>query len=265
MTRGLATLLVAYHNRERFLADAIRSILAQRYARLQLILIDDGSSDQSFSVARSFRDPRILHLRLHRCLGKSAALNRGLPHVEGEWWSILDSDDRMTALSIQGRVEFLRRHPEKLAVMGRVSRMVDSQGGTLDSRHPYVRYWKTTLGVMRRMNRVLGGLIPELFVYGACPVSPMAATLFRRSLLKRVGRLNERFPVCEDAEYLSRLSRIQPIPFLDKPVLWYRVHNCNLSFRVSRGRIRSNPLYRPMFRKLQEHHLELLRNGGRLS
>lgn len=257
MIRGLVSVVICYRNRRRYLAQAVESGLRQDHPSVQLILVDDASTDGSGAVARSFAGPEVSHLRLRRHMGKPAALNRALPHVRGEWWTVLDSDDRMPPGSLRRRVDYLRRHPQALAVMGRIGRLLDSAGRTLRSGHPFRRPFRNSLRVTRRTARVFGGLIPELFAHGTFPVSSMSCTLFRHRVIEELGRLDEDFAPAEDAEYLLRLSLKQPIPFLDESVLWYRVHDRNASFRLTGGQIRCHPRSDLLRKELQERHLRL--------
>lgn len=255
---GLVTVILPFFNRERFLAAAIASILGQRHSKIEILLVDDGSTDQSRCIAESFRDPRIRLLPLEKRRGQPQAINRALPLARGEWISFFDSDDVMTPRSLEARTQFLKQNPEAPAVMGRVGRLITIPGKTLPRRHPIFRVHHSSLRVSRRMARTLGGLPAELFVWGDCPLSSLNATLFRNETVKQLGRIDERFPLWNDREYLLRLTCRQPVPFLDVPVLWYRVHGGNLSFRVSGKRL-VHPKAAAMERRLRVLYWNALR------
>ncbi len=237
--RGLATVIVPFFNREDFLARTITSILDQDYSKLQLILVDDGSRDLSYSIARSFSDPRIQYIRLTKRQGKSAAINRALPLARGEWINFFDSDDLMTFNSLSVRINFLRRNSKSLSVMGCIKDLIGDSDQTLLPAHPLNQYLKSALHITKRLTKI-GPLIPEFFAFGTCPLGPLNATLFRKKIIDRVGAFNECFPPWEDREYLVRAAIRQPIPFIDKPVLSYRVHNHNASFKMIGGKLRKN-------------------------
>lgn len=79
----LVTVLIPFFNRALFLGATIRSVLQQRGVALQLLLVDDGSTDHSVAVVRTFADRRLRLLRLRRRSGKPAAVNRALPAARG--------------------------------------------------------------------------------------------------------------------------------------------------------------------------------------
>ncbi len=255
----LVSIVVPFFNRERFLAQTIQSILRQNHARIELILVDNGSADRSFSIAQSFSDPRIRHLRIRKNRSKAAAVNQAFTLVRGPWVAVFDSDDLMTSDSLTKRISFLNRHPRALAVIGGVNRLIDESGRALSKNHPLQPYARAVRSCVRQMSRRLGGLIPELFVYGRCPLNPMGATLFRREAMKKVGPLNERFAPADDQEYLYRFSLLQPLPFLDSPVLFYRVHGHNLSFRVTPQGLEGHPAFSRLQARLRKRHERLFR------
>ncbi len=258
-TCPLVTVIVPFFNRKRFLPFTIRSILRQSHSNLQLILLDDGSTDGSSSVARSFPDHRLQMVRFSRRRGKATVVNKALPLARGKYVNIFDSDDLMTPHSLARRIGFLCRSRSSLAVMGRIGRLIGPQGRPLPEGHPLSQPLDEAVRVKRQMARTLGGLIPELFAFGRCPISPLSLTLLRRRTMDRVGRFNEAFAVSEDKEFLLRLSALQPIPFLDVSCMWYRVHADNLSFRVAGSRLKIHPRYRSLDERLQQMYQEVRR------
>lgn len=254
--RGFVTVLMPLFNGEEFLARAMASVLAQSYRKIQLIVMDDGSSDRSRDVARSFNDPRILLLRGRGHQGQARALNQALPYARGEWITFFDNDDWMLPRSLEVRVGFLRRHRRALAVMGRVQRIIDERDRPLPPAHAVCRALRRSLRAARQMARGIGALLPELFVYGDCPLCPLSVTLFRREAIERLGPLDERCVTWEDREYLTRLAVRQPVSFLDAPVLRYRAHGGNSSFRLRRGRL-FHPKAASFMKQLEVRYTEL--------
>jgi len=233
---GLVTVIIPFFNRERFLAQTLQSVLGQGVPKLQIILADDGSTGRCCSLAQSLRDRRILLVRSRKRRGKPHAVNQGMRFALGEWVTFFDSDDLMLPGSLQSRMDFLKRRPEALAVMGRVGWLINESGRPLSRSHPVHAEFQSSLKASRRLARRFGSLVPEIFVYGRCPLSPLSVTLFRRDAVRQVGRLDERLAPWEDRDYLMRLALLQPVPFLDLPVMCYRVHRGNASFQVVNGR-----------------------------
>lgn len=91
----LVTVIMPAYNAEKYIAAAISSVLSQSYGELELLVIDDCSSDKSVEIAESFgqSDPRVKVLRNARNVGVARTRNRGLDMARGEWIALLDSDD----------------------------------------------------------------------------------------------------------------------------------------------------------------------------
>lgn len=112
MHRPLVTVGMPVYNGHRFLSQAIRSVLCQTYGEWELLIIDDGSSDQSYDMAASFRDHRIRILRHDRNVGLVAARNQILDEATGAYIAWLDQDDLAYPSRLTTQVEHLRLHPE---------------------------------------------------------------------------------------------------------------------------------------------------------
>src|SRR5687767_9206093 len=94
-----------------YVAEAVRSILAQTFGDFELILVNDGSTDGSRDVLAGFKDYRIRILDQQN-LGLVAALNRGIREARGEWIARMDADDVSLPGRLEAQITHLRRHPE---------------------------------------------------------------------------------------------------------------------------------------------------------
>lgn len=106
------TVLMPVYNGERFLRQAVDSILAQTCADFELLVIDDGSIDRSLALVQSYRDPRIHLVQNGVNLGLIATLNRGIELARGDYLLRMDCDDISLPERLQKQVEFLDRNPE---------------------------------------------------------------------------------------------------------------------------------------------------------
>jgi len=107
----LVSIVLPVYNGENTIASAIRSILHQDYANWELIVIDDGSSDESASIVLDFVDPRITLVRQTENRGISAALNCGVSLSEGEFIMRMDDDDVCFPERISVQVDYMNKHP----------------------------------------------------------------------------------------------------------------------------------------------------------
>jgi glycosyltransferase involved in cell wall biosynthesis len=117
--RWRVSVIMPAYNAAASIADAIHSLLRQEHANWELIVVDDGSSDQTAAVAASFADRRVRLLkRPHR--GVSAARNAGLEAMSGDAFAFLDADDTLTPTSLSSRLPILDSRPEVEFVDGHV-------------------------------------------------------------------------------------------------------------------------------------------------
>lgn len=97
---SLVSIIMATYNRAHTLPRAIDSVLAQTYTSWELIIVDDGSTDNTTDVLTGYTDPRIRVLQHQPNRGVAAARNRGLDTIKGEWFTLLDSDDELVPRSL---------------------------------------------------------------------------------------------------------------------------------------------------------------------
>src|SRR5262245_41496134 len=110
----LVSVVIPAYNAEKSVARAIQSALAQSYPHVEIIVINDGSTDGTESIVRSFAG-RVRYIRQEN-LGEPAARNRGFSLARGEFVTLIDHDGRWERSFIQDCVDFLRRHPQAVAV-----------------------------------------------------------------------------------------------------------------------------------------------------
>lgn len=107
---ALVSVIIPVHNCERYLAEAIRSALAQSYGALEIIIVDDGSTDASGTVAKQFEGD--VQYYYQERLGAAAARNQGINLAKGEYFSFLDSDDIWVPEKLKIQMEVLERSPK---------------------------------------------------------------------------------------------------------------------------------------------------------
>lgn len=107
MTRPLVSIIIPVYNGEQYLAEAIDSVLAQTYRSIEIIVVDDGSTDKSTNIAKSFKEVRYYHQTNQ---GVSVARNVGLASARGEFIAFLDADDIWTPNKLFIQVNYLLKH-----------------------------------------------------------------------------------------------------------------------------------------------------------
>ncbi|PKM11085.1 MAG: glycosyl transferase family 2 [Gammaproteobacteria bacterium HGW-Gammaproteobacteria-3] len=115
------TVFIPVYNRERYIAQAIESILGQTFTDFELLLVDDGSTDRSRDIVQGFHDPRVRLVCNEVNLGIPGARNKGIDLAKGEYLAFLDSDDVACPTRLARQVEFLDQHPDYAAVSAWIS------------------------------------------------------------------------------------------------------------------------------------------------
>jgi glycosyltransferase involved in cell wall biosynthesis len=106
---GLVSVIIPTYNREKTIGRAIRSVLAQTYENLELIVVDDGSTDNTCSIVEKFDDPRLRYVPFAQNRGASAARNEGLRLATGEFIAFQDSDDEWLCDKIEAQIDAARQ------------------------------------------------------------------------------------------------------------------------------------------------------------
>lgn len=114
-TRHLISVIIPCYNCARYLSEAIESVLAQTYRPIEVIVVDDGSDDESAAIAKRYPDVLCLH-QTHA--GVVAALNRGIEHATGDLLAFLDADDLWVPDKLTAQMDFLNSNPNCNMIFG---------------------------------------------------------------------------------------------------------------------------------------------------
>lgn len=208
MTVPFVSVLMPVYNAERFLREAVESVLAQTHRELELIAVDDASSDGSHALLQEYatRDARVRVFRQTHNQGIVAARNRAFREADpaAEFCAILDADDVCEPDRIAQQVAFLQAHPDH-ALVGGHTLIIDEHSQVIGIRR-YPSDYATICKTITRYN----------------PIA-QPAVMLRRSMLPAREPYDAAFPRCQDYELWLRLAAAHPIANLDRPVLRYRV------------------------------------------
>ena len=192
------SVIIPTYNRAWVLEEAIDSVLAQDYTEFELIVVDDGSTDQTFDVLESYRnDIKVLS---QKNKGVSAARNRGIAEASGNFIAFLDSDDLWLSQKLSVQIDFFNQTPD--ALICQTEEVWIRNGFRVN---PKKRHKKPSGMIFKPSLRL-------------CLVSP-SAVMIRRHLLDRVGRFDETLPACEDYDLWLRISCRFPIHLIDTPLI----------------------------------------------
>ncbi len=220
----LVSVCISAYNHEAYIAEAIDSVLAQSYPNIEIVVIDDASTDRTASVVRDYaaRFPeRVRAIFLEENEGPSRASNRAFATLKGDYVAFLGSDDRMLPARILRQVEFLTENSGHVAVFTDIT-AIDANGqriaGSADAEQLF--------------NQPITHLHRQLLT-GNFLNAPSA--MVRRADLMALGGYSPLLRYVQDYELWVRLLQRGDIGKLAEPLVEYRVHGANLSIFGSQG------------------------------
>jgi glycosyltransferase involved in cell wall biosynthesis len=210
--------IIPTYNRAGIIEEAVDSVLAQDYTDFELIVVDDGSTDNTSEVLARYGDN--VRVLFQENKGVSAARNRGIAEASGKLIAFLDSDDLWLPQKLSTQVEFFHQRPDALICQ---TEEVWVRNGI--RVNPKQRHTKPS------------GMIfePSLEL---CLVSP-SAVMIRRDLLDTTGNFDETLPACEDYDLWLRISCRCPVYLIETPLIIKRGgHDDQLSKRAGLDKFR---------------------------
>ncbi|MDR2955101.1 MAG: glycosyltransferase [Prevotella sp.] len=203
------SVLMPVYNAERFLDKAIGSIISQTFTDWELILINDGSTDNSEAVINRFEDERIYYIKNPENQGLIKTLNKGIDYCHGRYIARMDADDISQPHRLQEQVDFLEYHPDHI-MCGTNAIVIDNED-------------KAT-GKIRNLTE--NNLLQINLLFSPPFVHP--SMMIRREILQD-NRYDEAYKHVEDYELWCRIARLGKIANIGKDLLQYRWHDSNVS------------------------------------
>lgn len=206
------SVIMPTHNRAALVREAIESVLAQTATDWELVVVDDGSQDQTPQVLRDYarRDARI-HVARQSHQGLTAARNHGLRLARGEFMAFLDDDDLWLPEKLSVQVPYMQRQPE----LGLSYSQFYLRGASAGARPIYPKRPGTTFRELFHGNFIQ---VPTVMI--------------RRSCLDAVGEFSPAYRGAQDFDLWLRIARRYPIGFIEQPLACYRKHGANMTSRL---------------------------------
>jgi glycosyltransferase involved in cell wall biosynthesis len=214
------SIVLPTYNQERYISDAIESVLHQTYQDFEIIIVNDASTDGTVDCVQAYPDSRIRLYSLPRNQGESAATNFGIQQAQGEWIAILHSDDIFAANKLEKQIHYIEQNPQVGAVLTQVQVINETKQPLSSENHPLQR-------IFAQPNRTRFQWLNHFFTKDNCLCQTSA--MIRRQCYDNIGLYDLRFRQIPDFDFWVRFCLQYELHILSEPLIYYRVHDSNIS------------------------------------
>jgi len=245
----LVSILIPAFNAQEWIADTLRSAIAQTWSPKEIIIVDDGSTDRTLAIARQFESAGV-HVITQENQGAAAARNTAFAHSHGEYIQWLDADDLLAPDKIEQQLKLLKNEPSDCILLS-------GAYGRFQYRHYRAEFVPTELW---RDLSPIDWLIYKL----SCNVFMQTATwLVSRKLTEAAGPWNTELLGDDDGEYFCRVIReSQDIRFAPQAKVYYRAPRIGTLSHVGRSRNKLDAHWKSM--KLHIFHIRQMEESERV-
>lgn len=200
------TVIIPTYNRAHMIPRAVESARAQTYKDLDIIVVDDGSTDETPQVMEALVSDKVRYLRLELNAGAQAARNAGVRAAAGGLIAFLDSDDEWDPRKIELQVAKIKTSPPDVGLIYCGIRRIDKDGRRVHDHVP------------RHRGRIFEALLQHNVIGG------MSVALTRADVLREVGLFDERLRARQDLDMWLRIARRYEIDYVPEKLVIYHVH-----------------------------------------
>lgn len=215
---SLVSVIMPAYNHEEYVAAAIDSVLAQTWPEIELIIIDDASTDRTWEVISGYTDSRIRTLKHASNQGADVTLNQALDMARGEYLAIINSDDLFDPGRIAACLDYLKINDADL--VGTDIALIDSAGNAVSGH-----WWVSAFEQLKRVYSETGDWYATLLEGNVFMTT--SNFVFRRSCWQTTGPFLDYRYVLDYEWLLHGLIKGQRLGWLDAPLLHYRLHDTN--------------------------------------
>lgn len=208
----LVSVLIPTYNRGQYLRESIASALSQSVSPFEIVVVDDGSDDNTPNIVAAFHDPRLRYVRKEHS-GAPATRNRAVQEAKGEFLLWIDSDDILLPNTLEIYYETLKKFPDADVIYGHL--MITDEKLNVQAPLTYTDWYGRD-----------HDLVPRL-LQGNCVPNP--GSMIKATCYEKTGLYNEEFPRAHDYEWWSRLALNAKLKHCGQFVVLYRWHDSNLS------------------------------------
>lgn len=197
------------YNRSHLLSRSIQSVLSQAYSDFELIIVDDGSTDDTEKVVKSFKSNKIKYIRHRDNKGLSTSRNTGIRAARGKYIAFQDDDDEWMPEKLEKQIKAFETAPSAVGVVYTGFHRINIK-----------KNYETPARITRREGYIFSSLLRQQFV-------PPQSAVIKRDCFEKVGMFDESFIVMEDWELFLRMAQYYQFRYINEPLV--------TMYRQSRG------------------------------
>ncbi len=207
------SVIIPCYNREKYVREAVESVLQQTHENVELLVVNDGSTDSTSGILKSYGD-RLIYLEHPGGTnqGQSASINLALSHATGDYIAILDSDDMWVTNKIEKQLSYLEKHPE-------IGLVYSNGWGTDENGNVLYNIYEANHEEHSNPNRVL------LDCYFLVPNN----ALVRSEIYQKIGGFDETMRAAQDHDMAIRIAEVTKLAYIDEFLFYYRRHPDSIS------------------------------------
>ena len=202
------SVVIPTYNRARFIEKAINSVFQQTYSDIEVIIVDDCSSDNTEQVIGALTDPRVRYIRHHVNKGAPAARNSGIRAAEGDYIAFLDSDDEWLPEKLEKQLAVMKESPFEPELVSTGLNILNARGNIRQvlipdpswRGHVYHKFLDKNLGCT-------------------------SATLVKKTCFDSIGLFDESLPAYQDNDLWLRIAKRYPVDFVAEPLTYFYEHD----------------------------------------
>ena len=210
MKNPKVTVLMSVYNGEKYLQEAIDSILGQTFKDFEFLIINDGSTDKTGEILKSYNDPRIKIINNEKNIGLTKSLNIGLRIAKGEYIARQDADDISMPERLEKEVEFLEQN-RNVGLVGTDYLFINEKGKV-------IHIVKCLNGSRELKAKLLEG---NQFGHGS--------VMLRRECIDKVGVYREEFKFAQDYDFCLRIAEMYDVANISEPLYKWRIDSKSIS------------------------------------
>lgn len=200
------SVIIPAYNAAAYIGEAIQSVLDQTFSDFELIVVDDGSTDDTAAVVKGFTDSRI-HYHHQANAGVANARNVGIGKVEGVFVAFLDADDLFLPANLEKKLYFLKGNPA-------ISLVHSSE----------IKFDSTTGKIMNIVQGTEGNVLEKLLCMGEHVIHSPSSVVVRKELLNRIGGFDPKLSTSADWDMWVRMAVKTWFGYIQEPLVKYRIH-----------------------------------------